>query len=209
MRKRAILPVLTLTLAWVFPCLAQPPLTAVKTVTVTKPGEKEPRLLSKALLYYDSQQRFRQDETNFSATGGATETSIDIIDPVAQKLFRLSPTTKRGEERHFRAPRASDLPPGELGSPAPAGSFVVRPAGELGDQRVEGRECYGTVYGESPLFQWSITWWDKETGLPILEIVARKDGSVVKTTITEIKLGDPDPLLFTVPQGYAVTRMGE
>jgi hypothetical protein len=189
------------------PSFGQPALSAQQTITVTEPGTTQPRLVSKAWLYYDSQQRFRQDVTNFSATGAPTARTVEIIDPVAKRIFRIDPAMRTAEESYFQAPIAADLVPGERGSPFPAGSFVVRPAGELGDQVIEGRECYGTVYGQSPAFQWRITWWDKETGLPVLEIQAGQGGRVVKTTITDIQLGEPDPVLFTVPPEYSLKRM--
>jgi hypothetical protein len=83
---------------------------------------------------------------------------------------------------------------------------VVNPSGELGDQVVEGRQCYGTVYGESPVVNWQIVWWDKETGLPILRIQARKNGKILKTTITDIELQEPDSSLFYPPSDYVVTE---
>lgn len=192
------------TLLSVPPCSGQPALTAKKTVTLTEPGAKEPKVLQRALLYYDSRQRMRQEETTFDENGRPIRTVINIFDPVAQRDYTLNPAERKGEQRYFRPPSVNDVKPGQPGSQFPAGSFVVNPSGELGDQVVEGRQCYGTVYGESPVFNWQIVWWDKETGLPILRIQARKNGKILKTTITDIELQEPDSSLFYPPSDYVV-----
>lgn len=184
---------------------AQPALSAKLTETVAKPGA-EPRVVSTGALYYDSQRRTREETTRLDRAGRPLDTLIIIRDPVAQRFYIVDPSTRAATEKYFREPLATDALPGEPGSPHPEGSLVIRPAGELGEQVIEGRNCYGTVYGESPFFDWQVTWWDKETGLALLQIEHRKDGKIVKRTLSEITLGEPDPELFRPPEGYTISQ---
>jgi len=201
-----VLSVAAALVAGALPASAQPPLKATTTVSLAGSGG-EPRVLSTSVVYYDSQSRMREEHTDFDAQGRPARTLVTISDPNAQRFYILDPSNRTAEERYFREPVATDRLPGEPGSPHPEGSFTVRPAAELGEQLIEGRPCYGTVYGESPVFDWQVTWWDRETGLALLQIERRKDSNVVKTTLSDIRLGDPDPGLFKIPSDYAVNRV--
>lgn len=194
-------------LSGVTPCEGQPPLTARITVSLAQAGG-EPKVLSNGFLYYDSQGRIRQELTNFDANREAGGTIVTITDPVAGRFYRLYPDERTAEVGYFRAPLPSDPLPGEPGSPFPEGSFVVRPSAELGTQLIEGRSCNGTAYGESPVFNWAVVWRDQETGLDLLRVEARKDGRLLKTLVSEIQLGEPNPNLFSLPSDYTVRQAG-
>jgi hypothetical protein len=203
---------------------------------VTRPGSHQPRTIvgqRPLSVARDSQGRvriervggeFRRD--NGPETGSQVqEHTISICDPVAETFTRINTLTATATIIHAApsAPRAAGNPPAtqlsfcasRLPSSHVAGRFQVQ---DLGDQIIEGVEAHGqrltlpmlgaTAGEESPNGESTSERWCSDSLSAMVLTVTGNTKTGVRSTLAmrNIERTEPDPALFQIPSGYAITE---
>jgi hypothetical protein len=181
----------------------------------------------------DSQGRVRIERVggdfkhdNGPETGSQVqEHTISICDPVAETLIRMNTLTATATIIHVppSAPRAAVPPPAtqlsfcasRLPSSRVAGRFQVQ---DLGDQIIEGVEAHGqrltlpmlgAIAGEeSPSGESTSERWCSDSLSAMVLTVSGNTKTGVRSTLAmrNIERTEPDPGLFQIPSGYAITE---
>ena len=150
---------------------------------------------------------------------------IMICDPVAQTLTQIDTATLTARIIHSRpsAPRSGALQQGtprsfcssRLSSARNAARFQAE---DLGDQIIEGLEAHGervtlpmlgaTTPEESPNGASTSERWCADSLSALVLTISGNTKTGVKTTIAmrNIDRAEPDPALFQIPPGYAITE---
>jgi hypothetical protein len=148
-----------------------------------------------------------------------------ICDPVAQTLTQIDTATLTARIIHSRpsAPRSGALQQGtprsfcssRLSSARNAARFQAE---DLGDQIIEGLEAHGervtlpmlgaATPEESPNGASTSERWCADSLSALVLTISGNTKTGVKTTIAmrNIDRAEPDPALFQIPPGYAITE---
>jgi hypothetical protein len=176
------------------------PIEAERRVEVSHDG-KNFRLVAEGKMFRDSVGRFRVEESLYGKAGRLVRRSILIetadgtqrivsyeLDPDGLSAFRHS-------QEIPMAPNSTDAPPTR---------WKVRAHQALGRRIIEGLECEGMRYGESPIATHYDVWRCEPLHVDVLRVYYLKDGTVERTSLTNIRQADLAPELFVVPKEYQV-----
>jgi hypothetical protein len=204
-------------------------------VVVTRPGSTEmastiaPRFPE--LVARDSQGRVRTEKITgpYRHDNGAEEGTIAdrhlvmICDPIAQTLTRIDTLDATAEIIHSR-PSAPNSPRPQS---APARTFCssrlfLNHAGQmrgedLGVQTIQGVEAHGerislpmlsATGGEPPHSDTTTERWCSDQLSAVVLTVTENTKAGAKSTLAmqNIERTEPDPALFQIPSGYAITE---
>ena len=205
-------------------------------VVVTPPNRPELRsaLVQRTLsVARDTQGRVRVErvggefkhENGPDAGSQVQEHTITICDPIAETLTRINTVNATVTIIHARpsAPRSSDLrstaPPSFCSSRLLSGHPGTHSQPEdLGTQMIEGVEAHGVRITLSVLGaasgeaspngdNTSELWCSDSLSALVLRINANTKTGVKSTlAMQKIERTEPDPALFQIPEGYAVTE---
>jgi len=171
---------------------------------------------SHARVFRDSEGRTRNE--NEWSMGGVKRLRVIILDPIEQINIILDPEAKTANVHHFNFPKPSadrmvqQRAPGTIQvSPGPKSTLTTE---DLGTKDWEGltvtgrrdRQTFdaGSIDNEKALTTVTEHWTSPTLHVPVF--TSRDDPRTGLTTmrLTNIQLGEPDPLLFQVPSDYTV-----
>jgi hypothetical protein len=165
---------------------------------------------TKEWIFGDSKGRVRRESEHVFSN--KTQKTINIRDPLAGFEYYLNPITKTA----YRIPIKTFSPATQTVASAPTG-FSTR-SEPLEKKIIEGFEttgrrsittiAAGTVGNEQPIESISETWYSPE--LRTIIFTKRSDPRMGNYTyeMKNIKRGEPDAALFSVPVDYKITEQG-
>jgi hypothetical protein len=170
---------------------------------------------SRGKLFRDSEGRARCDMENLKT--GKTRYVI-ITDPVANVTIRMNLEQQTATVTH--RPRSS-APIGpapqdagknaETKTPVNAPLKIVHVEADLGSREIEGLMAKGKHSSNTGDQTSSIDeWYSSDLKFTLLYVSDYSDASSsahMKDQLTNIHLGDPDPFVFKVPEGFAVKNL--
>lgn len=164
----------------------------------------------------DSAGRIWEDNPFTSDVGASSPLIVSIFDPVAGYQYILD---LAGKVAHRMALTPPGMRPSVSRNPAgasSAGSLAPRHSREwLGTQvmdgiQVEGRRDTMTVpagahpFGDRPLILTTEAWISKDLRVTLLTKSSHPHAGEIVTRLTRLTRGDPPPVLFQMPPGFAV-----
>jgi hypothetical protein len=171
-------------------------------------------------MFRDSEGRTRR-ENEFDLPNGTKRVNITISDPVQHSMIVLDPEAKTATVRHFFEMELpmSDRPPAASAPPVRAamGATERQHSFErvsLGTKEIDGFTVTGyrmsttiesgRIGNEKPITTVHDSWFSQD--LKINLMTRRDDPQSGESTMTmsNIHAGEPDPLLFQVPEDYTV-----
>lgn len=166
--------------------------------------------------FRDSEGRTR-NETETALPDGSKRVQVTIIDPVQQAFIFLDPQTNTATVSHFKQPTPVDHVVANLQNAAP-----VAPVGPqtppkreaIGTKEIEGFTVSGTrmtmttdagrIGNEKPIVSVHETWFSEDLKMALLTTRDDPQSGQDMRRVTNIRTGDPDPLLFQIPADYTV-----
>lgn len=182
-------------------------------------GDGTPRVVvTKSNLFRDSKGRIRVERFYDSTDNPPEDTpsDISIYDHCGRSVILL-PATRKANIREIALPKGPYRPyceefdPLDLPKPGPSGKFE-----NLGHRWIEGVEVLGqrtTEYGSAhakssgaPPVHVYETWCSKSVDSLISSFVLDdKPKREITTLVSDVKLIEPNSLLFEIPEGYTMT----
>lgn len=169
---------------------------AVEEETYTRPDGYAMRRSWMSKIFRDSKGRLRFENEN---DHGA---SIAIFDPVRQVHILLFPASKIAN--------VTKLSP-EWGPPMSSPVASTAPdykREDLGSKEIEGYSASGTRAsgtGRDGLWLWE-HWFSSDLRITLLSALEHPRGKSTNR-VFNIRLGDPDPSVFEIPEGYSVKQI--
>jgi hypothetical protein len=164
----------------------------------------------------DSEGRTR-NEFESELPDGDKRVIVSISDPAAHLLISLNPQTKTASVHHLKPPSPSA---GALHKPSTATTVAPspgRPATKfesLGTKEIEGFTAKGSritttieagqIGNEEPIVSVHETWFSQDIGEALLAMTNDPRSGQHVRRLTNIRMGEPDPMLFQVPADYTV-----
>jgi hypothetical protein len=163
----------------------------------------------------DSVGRVFQERATFGPKGSAIASQVwrtELAEPSTHTVAYCDSRTHVCELRPYVGPPATT--PTTAGSPAPRRGLVTQ---NLGSQMMEGLNVIGSRETQSisqmvtgsdrPMIIAKEFWYSPQIGLNVF--TTRDDPGSGKEvfTVTDIRLGEPDPALFTLPANMSVVDL--
>ncbi|HEY7402142.1 MAG TPA: hypothetical protein VIB39_01355 [Candidatus Angelobacter sp.] len=173
---------------------------------------------SRGKVFRDSEGRARCDMENLKT--GKTRYVI-VTDPVANVTIRINVEQQTATVTHHprSAPIGPSKPPAsqdgtknpETKAPVNASLKIVHSEADLGSREIEGLMARGK-HSSNTCDQTSSTdeWYSPDLKFTLLYVSDYSDASSsshMKDQLTNIHLGDPDPSVFRVPEGFTVKNL--
>ncbi len=183
----------------------------VREVRQSLPNGNQIQRLEDTKFYRDKQGRMRIEVPQPNPTNDRERVLIEIFDPVAGAAYILDPSNLTGRKSAFLLPKTQ----GRSTRKRQAGQLEEE---DLGTRKVNGVEATGrrtketipagAIGNRQPIVSVTETWTSTALKVPVLS--KRSDPRFGDSTVqlTQIALGEPDPSLFQVPEGYRLTAGG-
>jgi len=171
-------------------------------------------------IFRDSEGRTRkEDEYPFDITFGEKHRRVMITDPVQQVFIILNPQTKVATIQHVepRAPKVAAVANKPVAAPPPqADPPKINPLQfeQLGTMQIEGFMASGQrmtrtveagrIGNDKPIVSVDESWYSTELKEMLLTKSDNPQSGQHIRRLVNIRIGDPDPLLFQLPSDYAV-----
>jgi hypothetical protein len=172
--------------------------------------------------FRDSEGRTRR-ENEFDLPNGSKRVSVTINDPVQHVMIMLDPQAKTATVQHFKEhlmpipngdrPSVASAPP----PPAAARTLERQHSFErvsLGTKEIEGFTVTGfrmsttiepgRIGNEKPITTVNESWFSEDLKINLLTKRDDPQNGQSTMTMSNIHTGEPDPLLFQIPEDYTV-----
>jgi hypothetical protein len=157
-------------------------------------------------IFRDSEGRTR---TETESGGGADQGIVIIWDPVAQVSIVLNTQTKAATVRHFPKPPSESAAIAAPKPPMPAAKSEKLESKEIEGFTVSGSRRFiimeaGQDGNDKPITKVNEIWYSPVLKAVLLSSHEDPRGGGYVTRLTNIRMSEPDPLLFRVPSDYTV-----
>jgi hypothetical protein len=162
---------------------------------------------------------FKRD-TGSEAGSTVEEHATTICDPTAETLTEIDTMNATAKIIHARSAAVHSASPSSrafCAARSPVHENMHISFEELGKQMIEGVEAHGVRVTRAPLAATDggdripneeviDTWCSDELSAVVLRVTETRSGMKVTAAMQNIVRGEPDPALFQIPPGYAVTE---
>jgi len=187
------------------------------TITVARPDGTTTKIAQRADIARNSAGSTRHEIrrlTSASPTGQPTgSVSVNIHDEPNHLSVHLAPATSTASVAKLRP----STKPQSLPVAIPFGAVITAQNQDLGQRSIDGYSVTGsrlsllfpagTKRPAQDVTETRDTWFSSDLQTVLLTETNDSLGNSSSTALTHIKLGEPDPTLFTIPGNYSTTNV--